>query len=175
MKNYQKIRKRIKTILIVLLLVTLFLTVYQIYHIRFYYKMKPKSYNYCIFTNQYNCIKYSLNEKLELVRKEFDTHHLLFKTEGDIKSSPLFRSVYLNYNEDDLTLVKAYAHELTHIKYQTINETYTTYKSIIALIESSNEYLHYVGMNYANEVCSGRYINTNYDCGAQLLEYLNKN
>ena len=175
MKNHQKLRKTIKNVIIVLLYVTLFLTVYQIYHIRFYYKMKPKSYNHCIFINHYDGIKYSLNEKLELVRKEINTPHLLFKTKGDIKSSPLFRIVYLNYDEDDSTLVKAYAHELTHIKYQTINETYTTYKAIIALVESSNDYLHYVGMSYANDVCSGGYANTDYDCGAQLIEYLNKN
>ena len=133
--------------------------------------MKPQLYNRHVFINQYNGIEYSLDEKLLLVRKEFDTPHIVFKTKYEMKSSPLFRTVYLNYSEDDLTLVKAYAHELTHIKYQTINETYTTYRAIIALVESSNDYLHYVGMSYANDVCSGGYANTDYDCGAQLLKY----
>lgn len=65
------------------------------------------------------------------------------------------------------------SHELVHIKYQTTNETFTEYTSIITLYESNNILFQKVALNRAKFIISGAYQGTEYDCGYYLLEYFN--
>ena len=65
----------------------------------------------------------------------------------------------------------ALAHEITHIKYETSNETFVEYTTIIELYESGNELFKQVALNKTRMILSGSAMGTDYDCGAYLLTY----
>ena len=66
----------------------------------------------------------------------------------------------------------ALAHEITHIKYNTPNETFVEYTTIVELIESGNTLFEQVAMNRARMIISGSALGTEYDCGYYLRKYL---
>lgn len=69
----------------------------------------------------------------------------------------------------------AYAHELTHVKYQVADETYTTFKTFTTLFESGNAELRHMALKDAQIIIYGGYGRSEYDCGYQILEYLEQN
>jgi hypothetical protein len=69
----------------------------------------------------------------------------------------------------------AYAHELTHVKYQVADETYTTFKTFTTLFESGNAELRHMALRDAQIIIYGGYGRSEYDCGYQILEYLKQN
>lgn len=176
-----KAKSRIKTAIIVLLSFALVITGYQVWHIHFKQYMPYKPYQMCKIENIYYWeFQGGYCAWGSKVSAEFDTVHWV--TESDYfsdnqyaKSSPLFRHVVLkNCATLDGTMIKAYAHELAHIKYQTTNDSYATYQAIITLYESNDEILKHVAIDYANDVLTGGYYGTDYDCGYYLLEYFKK-
>lgn len=62
------------------------------------------------------------------------------------------------------------AHELVHLTEYTMNECYTTYKSIILLYESNNAWFKEVAKYKASEIVENHNKGV-YDCGYYLLEY----
>ena len=74
---------------------------------------------------------------------------------------------------NEIEYIWVLSHELVHIKYQTANETFTEYTSIITLYESNNILFQKVALNRAKFIISGAYQGTEYDCGYYLLEYFN--
>lgn len=172
-----KVQTRIKTTIIILLAIALALTIFQTWHIYFRYDMKPKAYAYTQLENKYKYNQQDHSDFKKLVSAEFNTPHILrisSKGFGDnqyAKSSPMFRTVVMRNVQYGIDDVKAYAHELAHIKYQTRNECFATYKAIITLYESDNKFLKYVAIEYANDVLGGGYVGMQEDCGYYLLEY----
>lgn len=67
--------------------------------------------------------------------------------------------------------IEVLSHEIVHIKYQTSNETFTEYTSIVTLYESGIETFKKIALNKARLIISGTYENTQYDCGYYLLKY----
>lgn len=69
--------------------------------------------------------------------------------------------------------VHVLAHEMTHIKYGTSNETFTEFKTITTLYESNNILFQKVALNRAKFIISGGLAHDERDCGYYLLEYFN--
>lgn len=186
LKNLNKTKIFIKNIIIILLSLALLLTVFQVYHLFAYYKMSPKASVKCQIINEYvlNSEEYSYEYDRydNTLAKLFDTPHILqysmngWQNNNQIgRSQPLFRRIVLRSKFYwGIESIKAYAHELAHVKYQTFNDCYVTYKAIITLYESDNTFHKYVAVEYANDVLSGGYADTSYDCGYYLLEYFSK-
>lgn len=63
------------------------------------------------------------------------------------------------------------SHELTHVKYNTSNETFVEYTSIITLYEKGDDTFKKIALNRAKLIIAGCYKGTDYDCGYYLLEY----
>lgn len=176
-----KAKSRIETAIIVLLSFALVITGYQVWHIYFKQFMTYKPYQQCHIENTYYWeFQGDYCEWGSKVSAEFDTVHWVTKSDNFsgrqyAKSSALFRSVVLkNCATLDGTMIKAYAHELAHIKYQTYDERFVTYKAIITLYESNDEILKHVAIDYANDVLEGGYSGEEEDCGYYLLEYFKK-
>lgn len=114
------------------------------------------------------------------LRELFNTPHTLQWKEIKDSSvtgytSLLTRKIYLKINLYEPVEVVTYAHELTHLKYFTANETFTTYKSIIILYESGIPYFRYVALREANGIINNHgQQGTKYDCGWLLQQYFEK-
>ena len=175
--NYSKVKLKIKTAIIIILSFMLLISSYQVWHIHCKYDMSYKPYRLCYIKNNYNYNYVDHNNYKKLVKREFNTPHILkissdgFEEHQYAKSSPLFRIVIMKNVQYGINNVKAYAHELAHVKYQTLNDCFATYKAITTLYESENEMLKYVAINYANDVLQGGYEGNEYDCGYYLIEY----
>ena len=90
-------------------------------------------------------------------------------------SQIMFRRVVINSHLKGEDYVITYTHELVHLKYWCENETYTSFKTFVALYESENVILRNVAERYAYSVITlGEFEGTEYDCGFYILRYLNK-
>lgn len=116
-------------------------------------------------------------EIYKLVRKEFNSWCLYFECDDlgegvNGRACPQINAVFVVKNLDGVEYAEVLAHETAHCIYKSINECYVEYKAVIKLIESDNEFLHYVGMMWANDIISGEKSEYVRDCGYYLLEYL---
>lgn len=116
------------------------------------------------------------NTAKKMVLDNINTPHLYFESElGEAKcgvSSPFTRVVIVDKDIDVATYIIAYTHELIHVKYQTVNERYTAYKTFLVLYESGNKTLKQVAMYYAKEQLNGQFEGTDYDCSWYIDKYL---
>lgn len=178
----EKKKEIIKWIIAFVLALMVGVTVFQVWHIKCYYKMEPSACEECYIVNQYYKPEFeSENLTHKQIRKWIDSEintqyklnykELSFKEYG--RSLVLLRIIDIDNHqaENNIDFAKALAHEQIHIKYQTENETFVTYKTITTLFESDNEFLKFVAVDYANDVLTGGYRGTVYDCGQQLLDY----
>lgn len=116
----------------------------------------------------------------EQLRALYDTTHKVYWEEGKNKTigghtNFVTRNVYIRINLYELEEVLVYAHELTHLKYFSGNETFVTYQAIITLYESGIPYFRYVALyNARNIVNYHSYNRTAYDCGWLLQQYFEK-
>ena len=106
----------------------------------------------------------------------FNTRHTLefCQMTGEFrgKTNLITRKVRINEKARDVETVIAFAHELTHLKYYTTNETFTEYKATIILYESGIPYFVNAALINVNFIVNnGGYNNTEYECGAYLQEY----
>ena len=124
-----------------------------------------------------------------LVEKELDTVYRYKTDESEIPEGHdgsahwYLRTVYmkpLDKYDNEYHYGAVLAHELVHIKYVTKDEQWTTFKTIIILLESESKVLHEVGKYYAlsiltmyNSLEYGMYL-YEYDVGAYIVEYFNK-
>ena len=130
---------------------------------------RESEYDY-IHQNHMDC-NYTKSELKQMVSELFDTPHIYGETKRDSYSLVPFRTIIISNNLYDYAYVKQYAHELTHIKYQTKDERFVVYTTITTLYESGNEYLQWVAIDYANEFLTKSRPEKSYDCGYYLQEY----
>ena len=115
-----------------------------------------------------------------IVSNLYNTPHVYIET-NDLPSYQngishiVARIVKIKSNLSPLEYAMAYAHELTHVKYQVADETYTMYKTFTTLYESGNKELQNMALKDAQSVIYGGYGRSEYDCGYQILEYLKIN
>ena len=166
----------IKNIIIILLIVMLFLAIYPIWHIRFSSILKVKEYEPTRLVVTPTTQTLDKKTAKKLISDLYKTPHIYIekdiKGEYDGKAIPQFRVVVVDEGISLHAYIIAYTHELTHVKYQVGNETFTAYKTFITLYESGNAELKYHAMVYANDVLSGSYGRGEYDCGYYILKYL---
>lgn len=138
-------------------------------------KMRAKSYERgYIVTASIGFDEPSKEEAAALVRNLYNTPHSFKETDLNNKNGHADILKKVVYIDDNLTIsdfIYAYAHELTHLKYATTNETFTSYKSIIMLYESNNHILQCVALSATTEILNGCAEGTEYDCGYYLTEY----
>lgn len=147
-----------------------------VYIIKSHDDFKPKAY-YCTITIE----EVELLEKWEykgLITELFDTPHIY--VEGNLKKQsldgyarPLIRLVKIEADLCNYSYAYTLAHELVHVKYQTGNETWTSYKSFIILYESGSSALRHIALLYAQDQLGGLYEGTEYDCSYYIADYLN--
>lgn len=172
-----KARVRIQNALIVLLSLALVLTIFQVLHIQFSHSLEIKSYQIQNITIA-NRPQLTLTKQTArtTIAKLFNTPHIY--REKDLppqengRSKIMWRIVEIDKNLDVHTYIVTYTHELCHVRYQVGNETYTAYMTFVRLYESNNAELQYHALVYAQDVISGDYSGTEYDCGYYILEYL---
>ena len=164
--------KAMKIVLIVILSLLLILETYNIV-CKFTRKMDYRAYDYYQMPNAKVECKYDAKELKSKIDKLFNQKYIYIGTLGNSKTFIPLRIVFVNENVYLREYAKQLAHELCHLKYQTRNEMFVTYKTIVELYESGDEFLKYVAVDYANEVWAGKFHNTDYDCGAYLIDYFN--
>ena len=96
----------------------------------------------------------------------------LSKKDYDGFALPLIRVAVVDSQLSGADYAIALTHELVHIKYQTGNETWTSFKTFVVLYESKSIILQNVALYYAQQQLSGMYID-DYDCSYYIAEYLN--
>lgn len=169
--------RAIQNALIVMLLLALVLTSFQVWHIQFSHAFDVKTYvpQYVEITKtpQLTLTKETAHT---MIAELFDTPHIYFERDlpsnQDGRSRIMFRTIEIDSNLNTHTYIITYAHELCHVRYQVGNETYTAYMTFIRLYESNNAELQYHALVYAQDVINGGYSGTEYDCGYYILEYL---
>lgn len=169
--------RAVQNALIVMLLLALVLTIFQVWHIQFSHSLEIKPYTTQIIAIQ---DKPQLTLTKQTARKTiaelFNTPHIYLERDlpsnQDGRSRIMWRVIEIEKNLDIHTYIITYAHELCHVRYQVGNETYTAYMTFIRLYESGNTELHYHALVYAQNVIAGDYSGTAYDCGYYILEYL---
>ena len=172
-----KARVRIQNALIVLLSLALVLTIFQVLHIQFSHSLEIKSY-------QIQNITIGNRPQLTLTKQTarttianlFNTPHIYFEKDLPPQDNGIsiimWRVVQIDKDLDVHTYIVTYTHELCHVRYQVGNETYTAYMTFVRLYESNNAELQYHALVYAQDIISGDYSGTKYDCGYYILEYL---
>lgn len=166
----------IHCVILFLLLLMNLLSVQYLWIVEYRYDMKPKVYDYYTITNyeEISMCRYDAQIKVDVL---FNTKHTLsfvknFEESDTLGTSNLItRKIKIRNDLKIQYFVTTYAHELAHIKYQTANETYVNYISIITLYESGDEQLRQIAMNKAQLIIDGHYDGTEYDCGYYLIEY----
>lgn len=171
--------RRIKTVIIVILVIANLIAWGMVSHIHFRYigfQVKPIPLTAVLLPDKME-VTLTKSTAKELIKDIYDTPHFYFevniKEEGKISdASPLLRVVRMRKDADLVDFIVGYAHELSHIKYLTKNETFVSYKTFVHLYESGYLELQYIAVDYANEILGGGYKGTDYDCGYYIMEYL---
>lgn len=89
---------------------------------------------------------------------------------------PIIRYIHIDSTINCWTMIYTLVHELCHIKYQSVNETYVTYMSFLELQKSNNEYMKYVYELLIYEQCTLKiYKNTEYDIAYYIHQNLANN
>lgn len=169
--------RAVQNALIVMLSLALVLTIFQVLHIQFSHSLEIKSYQIQNITIE-NRPQLTLTKQTArtTIANLFNTPHIY--REKDLppqengRSKIMWRIVEIDKNLDVHTYIVTYTHELCHVRYQVGNETYTAYMTFVRLYESNNAELQYHALVYAQDVISGDYSGTEYDCGYYILEYL---
>lgn len=169
--------RAVQNALIVMLSLALVLTIFQVLHIQFSHSLEIKSYQIQNITIE-NRPQLTLTKQTArtTIANLFNTPHIY--REKDLppqengRSKIMWRIVEIDKNLDVHTYIVTYTHELCHVRYQVGNETYTAYMTFVRLYESNNTELQYHALVYAQDVISGDYSGTEYDCGYYILEYL---
>lgn len=83
------------------------------------------------------------------------------------------KTAYIKNGQSGWQLLETITHELVHLKYFSVNETYTQFMTFKLLYESDNEILHNKGKEIAIDQCENyAHFNTNYDCSWYIVNYL---
>lgn len=88
---------------------------------------------------------------------------------GRAMSNP--NHIFIRKDLDLETYIVVLSHELTHLKYQTNNETFTEYTSLITLYETNIKMFQSAALNKARFIVGGNCDKKELDCGYYLLNY----
>lgn len=169
--------RAVQNALIVMLLLALVFTIFQVWHIQFSHSLEIKPYTTQIIAIQ-DKPQLTLTKQTArtTIANLFNTPHIYrekdLPAQENGRSKIMWRVVQIDKDLDVHTYIITYAHELCHVRYQVGNETYTAYMTFVRLYESNNAELQYHALIYAKDVISGDYSGTEYDCGYYILEYL---
>ena len=169
--------RAVQNALIVMLLLALVFTIFQVWHIQFSHSLEIKPYTTQIIAIQ-DKPQLTLTKQTArtTIANLFNTPHIYrekdLPAQENGRSKIMWRIVEIDKNLDVHTYIVTYTHELCHVRYQVGNETYTAYMTFVRLYESNNAELQYHALVYAQDVISGDYSGTEYDCGYYILEYL---
>ena len=171
-----KIKSVIVNAIIIMLIAIMLLTAHQAWHIRCNNILEVKTYEKTRLVVTPTPQTLTKETAKELVSDLYNTPH--FYIEKDLESGKDGMAIVyirLAIIDEGLSLhnyIITYTHELTHIKHQVNNETFTAYNTFKTLYESGNAELKYHAMIYANDVLRGSYGRGEYDCGYYIIEYL---
>ena len=173
-------RIKIQNAIIVLLILALALTIFQVLHIQFSHSLAicpyPAQQHIQVLTPPTPPTITTKQIARTTISQLFDTPHIYCEKNlpqgQNGRSMILWRLIQIDNQLDLHTYIITYAHELCHIRYQVGNETYVAYMTFVRLYESDNHELRYHALLYANDVISGCYDDTQYDCGYYILDYL---
>lgn len=175
--KYGKTKDRISNLIIFLTLIITVLTVFQIIYIFNYINLEVKDYKKTQLTIEN--MEYTLTKKeiRNIIKELYDIPHIYIETDNLPEkengiSYVLLRMINVKKSLDIKTYAITYAHELTHIKYQTADETFTTFMTFVTLYESGNKELQNMALKEAQGIINGGYAGTEYDCGYYILKYL---
>lgn len=169
--------RAVQNALIVMLSLALALTIFQVWHIQFSNSLNIKPYTTQIIAIQ-DKPQLTLTKQTArtTIANLFNTPHIYFEKDLPPQDNGIsiimWRVVQIDKDLDVHTYIITYTHELCHIRYQVGNETYVAYMTFVRLYESDNHELRYHALLYANDVISGCYDDTQYDCGYYILDYL---
>ena len=169
--------RRIKTVIIVLLVLANLIAWPMMIYPRFSHKLEVRYYEETQL--EIDEVEQTLTHKQAKakIKQLVKTPHLYF--EIDIKEEGLngraimmLRTVQIDKGLSIHDYIITYTHELIHLKKLTGNETYCAYKTFVYLYESGDAELRYHALVYANKVLSGEFKGTDYDCGYYILDCL---
>ena len=169
--------RAVQNALIVMLLLALVFTIFQVWHIQFSHSLEIKPYTTQIIAIQ-DKPQLTLTKQTArtTIANLFNTPHIYrekdLPAQENGRSKIMWRVVQIDKDLDVHTYIITYAHELCHVRYQVGNETYTAYMTFVRLYKNNNAELQYHALIYAKDVISGDYSGTEYDCGYYILEYL---
>lgn len=146
-----------------------------------------------VYRNAYNVISCSavyyepskepdditVKQAIEIVNEHFNINYTLkfedMQENGLLgKATFIFNIVRIDNDISGWEVLYVLTHELCHLKYYTINETFTEYMAFVELYESDNEIMHNRGEWMAREqVYYRKKLNTEYDCAWYIRQYLN--
>lgn len=86
----------------------------------------------------------------------------------------VFGLVFMETDLSTYNYTIALAHELTHVKYQTVDDTWVNFKTFKVLYESGSEPLKSIALQFAQRQFDGCY-EGEYDCAYYIYEYLQDN
>lgn len=166
-------------IIIIVFATILVINIGALFNLKFRVNYKVKPYDPTTLTTPAVTHTLTKSTAKKLIKDLYNTPHIyteknLDKQNRNGQSIPIWRVAIIHNDLDLHDYIIAYAHELTHIKYQVADETYTTYKTIVKLYESGNAELQYHAIKEANDILSGCYEDTDYDCGYYIIEYFKK-
>lgn len=179
MNRIVRTKKIVKALLIICLLALTSIIILEQIYIATYNKLEYKPYETKTIIVPYYDFDKPISELKREVDKLYDIPHVTIHKEIKFRNKSAFSDPLLHYVVVDIDLkgldfVLDYAHELTHIKYQTGNEMWVTYQTFKDLYESDNEMLHIAGLAYGAFIVDNGYENEpKYDCGYYVLEYFN--
>lgn len=181
MSKAKKITIWILSILIVLSVIANGIMVYKIKN-----KPKPPSLDVIPYEHYYipqdiilcTLTKTEVKEMIDDVYKTSYTYNEVGYLGVDLRGDTLQgnadttnRHISVLSNLQIINYIEVLSHEIVHIKYQTTNETFTEYTSIISLYESDVGVFRSVALNRARFIIGGGCAGTEYDCGYYLIEY----
>ena len=116
-------------------------------------------------------------EAINIVNKHFNYPYILIKTDLDSSTSgkaiPVLNIIFLEKDLSGWETLSTLTHEICHLKYYTVNETYTEYMTFVELFESKNKFMNLRANYMIHRHCVfKKYVDINYDCSYYILEYL---
>ena len=168
---------KLKTCIIVILSILSAITSFQAIYPRFSHRMEYVIPNDIIYVSyidiDYNYSKQDIRLRLESITGI----KYYFYTEKSLKNNIMgytnitLRHITIDSNISNNEYIEVLCHELLHLKYNTGNERFTQYKTFVTLYNSE---FKQIANNIVNKMYNG-YYHYDYNCYAQIIEYLNIN
>lgn len=175
--KHKKVTNIIINAIIILLMGVVSLTLFQVYYIFNHNNLEVKPYEKVNLNTPKMEYTLTKSEIKKLVADLYDTPHIYierdnFKDERLGHSSIILRTTEIKKGLDLAEYATTYAHELAHVKYQVVDETFTEFKAFVTLYESGNAELQNMALRHIQATIYGGYDGTEYDCGYYVIEYL---